>query len=40
MHEFPARSPESADYYTLSKEFFKVVLSELEVIPDADACDD
>ncbi|WP_115532284.1 hypothetical protein [Trinickia dinghuensis] len=40
MHEFPARNPETAEYYTLAEEFFKVVLSALEVISNADSCDD
>ena len=40
MHEFPAGRPEAAEYYALAEEFFKVVLSALEVIPDAEACDD
>lgn len=40
MREIPAGRPEAAEYYGLAEEFFKVVLSALEVIPDAEACDD
>jgi hypothetical protein len=40
MSEIPAGRPEAAEYYALAEEFFKVVLSALEVIPDAEACDD
>ncbi|WGS53037.1 hypothetical protein LFL96_33235 [Paraburkholderia sp. D15] len=40
MRETPAGKPETAQYYGLAEEFFAVVLSALEIIPDAEARDD
>jgi hypothetical protein len=40
MREVPAGRPEAAEYYRLAEEFFKVMQSALEVIPNTEACDD
>ncbi|MBN3777335.1 hypothetical protein G3O06_07150 [Burkholderia sp. Ac-20345] len=40
MRETPAARPEAAEYYSLAEEFFKVMISALEVTPNAEAYED